>query len=97
MAQGDGLRQVLIQSEGPGDGAGDAADLQGVGHAGAVVVPLGLKKHLGLVLEAAERLTVHDAVCVPLKAGADPALRLWTGPASGLCGPAGVGGEGHCL
>ena len=42
VAQGDGLGQVLVQPQGPRDGPGDAGDLQGVGHAGAVVVPLRL-------------------------------------------------------
>ena len=50
VAQGDGLGQVLVQGQGPGDGPGDTIDLQGVGHAGAVVVSLGQEEHLGLVL-----------------------------------------------
>ena len=53
----------------PGDGAGDAGDLQGVGHAGAVVVPLRLKEHLGLVLQPPESLGVDDPVRCPAERG----------------------------
>ena len=41
-----------------------------MGHAGAVVVALGLQKHLSLVHQPAEGLAVDDAVNVPLVAGA---------------------------
>ena len=50
VAQGDGLGQVLVEQQRSGYGAGDAGDLQCVGKAGAVVVALGLQKHLGLML-----------------------------------------------
>ena len=93
MAQSDSLGQVLVEPQGPGNGAGDAVDLQGVGHPGAVVVPLGLEEDLGLVLEAAKRLAVHNAVDVPLKAGTDGALLFLALPAPTLVGAAGVGGE----
>ena len=35
VAVGRRLRQILVEPQAPGDGAGDAADLDGVGHAGA--------------------------------------------------------------
>ena len=86
VAQGRRLGQVLIQLQAPGDAAGDAADLQGVGHPGAVVVALRLQKHLGLVHQAAECLTVGNAVHIPLVAGAHLARRLRIGPAPGGIG-----------
>ena len=93
MAQSDSLGQVLVESQSPGNGAGDAVDLQGVGHPGAVVVPLRLEEDLSLVLETAKRLTVHNAVDVPLKAGADGTLLFLALPAPTLVGAAGGGGE----
>ena len=42
MAHGDGLSQIFIQPQGPGHGAGDPGDLQGVGQAGAVMIALRL-------------------------------------------------------
>ena len=42
VAVGRRLGQVLVELEAPGDGPGDADHLDGVGHAGAVVVALRL-------------------------------------------------------
>ena len=42
VSQGDRLGQILVQRQAPGNGPRDTADLQSVGHAGAVVVPLRL-------------------------------------------------------
>ena len=66
MSHGDGLCQIFVQPQRPCDGSGNAADLQGVGHPGAVVVALGLQKHLGLVHQPAEGLGMNNAVNVPL-------------------------------
>ena len=38
VGQGHRLGQILVEAQGPGDGAGDLGHLQGVGEAGAVVV-----------------------------------------------------------
>ena len=40
VSQGDGLGQVFVEPQAPGDGAGDLGDLQRVGQTGAVVVAL---------------------------------------------------------
>ena len=93
VTQRNSLGQVLVKAQCPGNGAGNAVDLQSVGHPGAVVIPLRLEKDLGLVLEAAKRFAVHNAVDVPLKAGADRALLFRTLPTPALIGTAGVGGE----
>ena len=74
MAQGDGLGEVLVEAQGPGDGAGDLVDLQRVGQAGAVVVAFGRQEHLGLLFETPEGFAVDDAVPVPLIAGAQGAF-----------------------
>ena len=93
VAQGDGLGEVLVEAQAPGDGAGDAADLQGVGHPGAVVIPLRLEEHLGLVLQPPEGVGVDDAVGVPLEAGAHLALLLRPGAAPALRGQDGPRGQ----
>ena len=41
MAHSNSLCQVFVQIQGLCDGSGDTADLNGVGHAGAVVIALG--------------------------------------------------------
>src|SRR6201999_3532275 len=72
----DGLAQVLVEREGAGDRPGDLGDLEGVGQAGAVVVAGGRHAHLGLVLEPATRLAVHDPVPVALKRRPQTAVGL---------------------
>ena len=86
VAQGDRLGQVLVEHQRPGDRAGQARDLQGVGQAGAVMVALRLKEDLGLVLQAPEGFRVGDAVHVPLEAGADRAGLLRAQPPPGVLG-----------
>ena len=69
MAQGDGLGQVLVQAQGPGNGAGNLGHLQRVGQSGAVMVPFRREKDLGFLLQPPKRLAVDDPVPVPLEAG----------------------------
>ena len=64
----DRLGEVLVQTERAGGGAGDLRDVEGVGEPHPVVVALGRQEDLGLVLEPAERLRVHDPVAVALEA-----------------------------
>ena len=80
----DRLREVLVQPQRPGDGARDLRRLQRVGEPRAVVVALGRHEHLGLVLEPPERLRVHDPVAVALERRAQPAVRLFALPRSGI-------------
>ena len=88
MPHGNGLCQILVQSQRPGHGAGNAGHFQRVGHAGAVVVSLRAEEHLGFVHQAAECLAVDNAVVIPLEAGAHIVLHrlLLTGATGGLVG-----------
>ena len=88
VAHGDGLRQIFVEAQGPGDGLGDAGNLQGMGHPGAVVVPLWVQKHRGLVHQPAEGLAVDHPVRIPLVAGAHILLpfRLRSGAAGAPVG-----------
>ena len=94
VAQGDGLGQILVEPQAPGNGPGDAGHLQGVGHAGAVVVSLRLEEDLGLVHEPAEGFGVDDPVNVPLVAGADGAGGNRPQAAFGRRGQGGIGRQG---
>ena len=76
VPQRDGFGEVLVQTKGPRDAAGDAGHLEGMGQPGAVVVALRGDEDLGLVLEPAERLAVHDAVSVALVGSAQRARLL---------------------
>ena len=76
VAQGDGLRQRLVEPQGLGDGPGDLGDLQRVGQARPVVIPLRGQEDLCLMLEPAECLAVQDPVSVPLVLRADGAELL---------------------
>ena len=67
VAEGDGLGEVLVQAQDPGRRPRDLRDLEGVGEPDAVVVTLGRDEHLGLVLQPAESLGVHDAVAIALE------------------------------
>ena len=76
VAEADRLGQVLVQPQGPRDGAGDAAGLDRVREAGAVVIALGGDEDLRLVLQAPKALRVRDPVAIALERGAKPAGRL---------------------
>ena len=84
MTQGDGLRQILIETQSPGNGPGNLGHLQRVGQPGAVVVPLGGQKHLGLVLQPPEGLTMKDPIPVPLIRGAQAAFLFRPFPSPGI-------------
>ena len=84
VAQRDRLREVLVQAEDLRHGSGDLGHLQGVGEPRPVVVAGRREEHLGLVLEPAKRLAVHDAIAVAMERrpnrivglGPEPPLRL---------------------
>lgn len=93
MPKGDGFGEVLVEAEGAADGAGDLADFEGVGEAGAVMVAGGGDEDLGLVFEASEGLGVEDAVAVALEGGADGVGVLGALASFGIGGEGGIGGE----
>ena len=84
VAEPDRLGQVLVEAERSGDGAGDAACLQRVGEAGAVMVALGGDEDLCLVLEPAEGLRVDDPVAIALERRAHGAVGLLGAPLRGI-------------
>src|SRR6188508_1367321 len=69
VAERDRLGEVLVQPERARHSARDAARLERVREPGAVVVALRRDEDLRLVLQAPERLRVHDPVAVALERG----------------------------
>ena len=74
VAQSDGFCEILVKPQTPSDGAGDLADLQGMGQAGAVMIPHRGKEHLGLMLEPAEGFTVDNPIPIPHERGPHRAI-----------------------
>ena len=94
MPHGDGLGQILVEPQRPGDGSCNARHLDGVGHAGAVVVALRLEEDLGLVHEPPEGFRMDDPIHIPLVAGAglllQPLLREGAPPGAVRKGRTGI-------
>ncbi len=67
VRQADRLDQVFVGAQRPGDGAADLGHLQGVGEAGAEVIPLVVDEHLGLVFQPAEGGGMQNPVAVALE------------------------------
>ncbi len=83
VRQGDGLGQILVESEPAGDGSADLRDFEGVRQARAVVV-VGLRdEHLCFVHEPPEGGGVDDAIAVALVEGAEGVLRFGDGAGRG--------------
>ena len=67
VAERDRFGQLLVQPQHLGDRARDLRDLERVRQARAVVIAGRREEHLRLVLQAAERLGVDDAVAIALE------------------------------
>ena len=76
VAERDRLGELLVEPEHLGDAARDLRHLERVRQAGPIVIPGRREEHLRLVLEAAERLAVDDAIAVTLEGRADRIFRL---------------------
>jgi hypothetical protein len=76
VTERDRLGQVLVQLQGARDRSGDPGRLERVREPCPVMVALRIDEDLGLVLEAPERLRVHDAVAVALERRPQAALLL---------------------
>ena len=76
VAHADRLDEVLVERERARHRARDLGHLDRVRHARAVVVALGRDEDLRLVLQAPERLAVHDPVAVALQRRAQRAVGL---------------------
>ena len=66
MGQTDRLGQVLVETQGAGNGAANLGDLDGMGQAGAEHIALVIDEHLGFVFKPAKRGRVYDSIPIPL-------------------------------
>ena len=76
VPEGDRLREVLVQPERPRRRPRDLRHVERVREPDPIVVALRRQEHLRLVLQAPERLGVHDPVPVALVDGAEVVVRL---------------------
>jgi hypothetical protein len=86
MSKAQGLGQIFIQAQRPGDGAPDLRDLEAVRQPDAKVITVGGNEDLRLVAKAPEGDRMDDAVAIALEdvAGAAWArLRLGMKAAAG--------------
>ena len=72
----DRFGQLLVEPQHLRDRPRDLRHLERMGQAGAVVVARRREKHLGLVLQPAERLRVDDTVAIALKRRPDRVVRF---------------------
>jgi hypothetical protein len=93
VSQRDRLGQVLVETEGAGNGPADGGHLDGVGQAGPVMVSGTVEEDLGLSVETAKGGAVDDAIPVPLIAGAEEMFLLGSGTSRRLRGALGIGSE----
>ena len=91
VGERQGLREVLVQPELPGQRTGDLRHLEGMRQPGAVVVALVEHEHLGLVLQPAEGRGMDHPVAIPPERAAGAARRLRKQPATARVGVAGKG------
>ena len=92
VGQGQGIGEVLVETELAGDGAGDLGHFEAVGEPGAVEIAHVVDEDLGFVLQLAEGGAVDDAVPVPLPGAAGGSLRLMVKAAARGFGADGVFG-----
>ena len=74
--------EVFLEAELPGQRAGNLRNFQRMGQPGSVMVALVEHEHLRLVLEAAERGRVDDAVGIAAERRSSRARRLRIEPAA---------------
>ncbi len=67
VTERDGFRQVFVEVERAGDGAGNLGHFQRVRQSSDVVVAYGRDEDVGLVLQPSKRLGVDDPVAVALE------------------------------
>ena len=95
VPQSDGFRQILVQAQSAGDGAGDLGNLQRMRQPGAVMISLGRKKNLRFKFQAAEGFAMNNPVPVPLKIRPDLAGGYGTFPPGALRRMGCIGSQQH--
>ena len=84
VPEADRFDEILVQCQSTRDDARDRGRLERVGHPRPVVVPRRVDEDLGLPLQPAKGLRVHDPVAVALERRPNGALDLGYGAAACL-------------
>ncbi len=90
MRQRQGFREILVETELPGQRAGDLRHFQRVGQPGAVMVALVEHEYLGFVLQAAKGGGMDHPVAIAPERAAGLARRLVEQPPAAAVGIAGI-------
>jgi len=93
MDQGQGLREVFVESELGGDSAGNLRDLDGVRQTVAKMIGVTARKDLSLCLQTPESAGMDDAVAIALKVVSVGMGRLEMAASAGVFYVDGVVGE----
>jgi len=89
MGQGQGLREILIEAELPGQRTGDLRHFERVAQAGAVMIAFVEHEYLGFVLQAAKCGGMDHPVAIAPERAAGLARRLGEQPPAAAVGVAG--------
>jgi hypothetical protein len=95
MREGDGLDQIFVQVQRPGNRTPQLRYLQRVRESRAKQVAFVVQKNLRFVNQPPKRRAVHDAVAVALKLAARGCRRLQVATPTGLGGVTGKNSKGH--
>ncbi len=93
VREANGLDEILVGAEGPGNRPPDLCDLQSVRQACAEVVPFVVYENLGLVFEAAEGGGMDDPVAIPLEGGTVIGFNIQISPPLGILATDAIGRE----
>src|SRR5688572_9652282 len=93
MSKADRLGQIFIAPQAARQRPHHLRHLDAVGQAIAIVIPFGINKDLSLILQAAERRCVNNAVTVTLVGSAIAMLLLWIGAAAALAATHAIGSK----
>ena len=94
VAEGDGLREIVVEPERPGESAGDLGHLDRMGESRSEMIALVIDEDLRLVGETPEGRRMDDPVPVALEFGAGRRSGLRDEPSAGLRRIGGVRGAG---
>jgi len=84
VRQGHRFAEILVETQGAAERAGDLRHLERMGETRSIVIALVIDEDLRLVLEPPERRRVDDAVAVALERAAGRRLRLGMQAAAGF-------------
>jgi len=90
VSERDGFRKVLVEPQGPRNGARNLTSLERVREAVPEMIALVVDEDLGLVLEPPKSTRMHDPVAVALEGGAVRMIGL------GVDSPLGLAAT-HCV